>query len=486
MPYERKTSDIFVSDELKKILTEIESQSMVAALLLKKRHSNEDLAEDFVNYISVSLQDKGKISYLTKERAASMDESEYWSSSRRFQAKPGGFISKVFKNIPAKEVEIFSTLFRNVSNRIEVNLRVVKGERIRDFYYYESYANDGGSLGASCMRYDNCQKYMDIYVDNPGIVSMLVMIDDNGSLLGRALLWDFDGYKVMDRIYTVNDEKLAFYFKEWATKNNYLFKSNQNWFDTMNFERIGDKRQQLKIAIKLPNSEYRYYPYMDTFKFFDPNTGTISNYQPSGHFYTICTPDGSKYERDYLVLDVVDKVFRYRHDACYVRYLDGFTSGNNVKYSEISDEYILCEDAIYDEEIGDWIFNEENDQFNDSERIQRRREEIARRKEERARRDAERAARRAEEAQRADGGEEAPADRGAARHGLQELISRYIGSMDATSESGFLDLIDSFDLPRIRRRGRSEQQREGQQAPVDSPAPTSADVETEQFDDLPF
>ena len=66
MAYERKTSDIFISDELRKILTEIESQSIVASLLLKKRHSNEDLVDGFVNHISVSTQDKSKISYLTK------------------------------------------------------------------------------------------------------------------------------------------------------------------------------------------------------------------------------------------------------------------------------------------------------------------------------------------------------------------------------------------------------------------------------------
>jgi len=396
MPYERKTSDIFISDELKKILAEIESQSIVAAMLLKKRHSNEDLAEGFVNYISVSREDRGKISYLTSERTGAMDSTEYWTSSRRFQAKPGAFVSKLFRDVSPKDVEAFSTLFRNVSNRVSVNLQVVKGERIRDFYYYEYYASESGSLGASCMRYEGCQRYMDIYVDNPGIVSMLAMVSDFGQLVGRALLWDFDGYKIMDRIYTINDEKFAFYFKEWASKNNYLFKSSQNWFDTMSFEKIGDKKQSLKIDIKLPNADYRYYPYMDTFKFFDPNSGTLSNYQPSGHFYTICTPDGSKYGPDYLVLDVLDKVFRYRNDAVYLRYLDGFTAGDNVIYSELGDEYILQQDARYDDAVSDYIFNEENEEHNNRERIQERIEEIARRREERERRREEQAKRDAE------------------------------------------------------------------------------------------
>ena len=478
MPYERKTSDIFISDDLRNILTEIESHSMVAALLLKRRHSNEDLVEDFVNHISVSREDKGKISYLTKERLAVIDESEIWTSSRRFQAKPGGFISKVFKDIPAREVELFSTLFRNVSNRLKVNLQVVKGERIRDFYYYESYASDNGSLGASCMRYDNCQKYMNVYVENTDVVSMLVMLNDHGSLIGRALLWDCDGYKIMDRIYTTNDEKYAFYFKEWATKNNYLFKSNQNWFDTMTFEKIGDKKQELRIDIKLPKSDYRYYPYMDTFKFFNEDTGVISNYQPKGYdFYTICTPDGSKYGSDYLAFDIVDKVFRYRHDACYVRYLDGFTNSNNVSYSEIHDEYILRDDATYDDELSDYIFCEEKSSNNDSERIEIRREELKRRIEERAIRRVKQAEREAEveserarlNAERVASGEEptpvGPLPIVAMVETLDQILSQYSDYLDLDT-SGIFDMIRR-STPNIRRSRRSPRPTEEPTTPTE-------------------
>jgi len=496
MPYERKTSDIFVSDELKNILTEIESQSMVAALLLKKRHSNEDLADDFVNHISISREDKGKISYLTKERFAVIDESEIWTSSRRFQAKPGGFISKVFKNIPSKEVELFSTLFRNVSNRIKVNLQVVKGERIRDFYYYESYASDNGSLGTSCMRYDSCQKYMNVYVDNTDVVSMLVMLNDYGSLIGRALLWDCDGYKIMDRIYTTNDEAYAFYFKEWATKNNYLFKSNQNWFDTMKFEKIGDKKQELKIDIKLSNSDYRYYPYMDTFKFYNPNKGTFSNYQPKDDFYTVCSPDGSKYDSDYLVLDVIDKVFRYRHDAVYLRYIDGFTNSNNVNYSEIHDEYILCQDSVYDDELCDYIFNEEKSSNNDSERIERRRDYIKQRNEERANRRAEMKREAEIVAERV---EEEP--RSGSRESLQEILSQYSNYLDLDTD-GIFDMITRSYSSNIRRSVSAEEPTaEPTAEPTNSSQPSYElppyDVtdlfrnncsvnEVDEFDDLPF
>jgi len=236
MAYERKTYDIFISDDLKEILTQFESESVVAQLLLKKRHDKEDLVDNPVNFISISREDRTKLSYLTSERMEVLSPTEYWTSSRRFQAKPGGFISKVFKNVTSREVEKFSNLFRSQVNKPRFNFSIIKGPAIRNFYHYDSYQSDRGSLGASCMKHEGCQKYLDLYVQNPDKISMLIMTDDYGALMGRALLWNFDSYKIMDRIYTTCDEDLLFYFKQWATENGYLYKSEQNWYNTLQFE----------------------------------------------------------------------------------------------------------------------------------------------------------------------------------------------------------------------------------------------------------
>ena len=109
--YERKTIDVLISDDLRNILREIESDSIVASLLLRKRHAKEDLVDSPVNYISISSQDKSKISYLTTDRMEKLDTDTYWTSSRRYHVKPGSFIGKLFNDIPAKEVEKFSNLF---------------------------------------------------------------------------------------------------------------------------------------------------------------------------------------------------------------------------------------------------------------------------------------------------------------------------------------------------------------------------------------
>jgi hypothetical protein len=377
MAYERKTYDLFISDELKEVLEQIKSESVVADLLLKRRHSKEDLVSDPVNFISISSQDPTRISYLTTERIGQINEAEFWTSSRRFHMKPGGFISKVFKNIPGKDVEIFSNLYRGQVLKPNFKFVVVNGEDIRQYYHYSKHATDNGSLGVSCMRYDSCQKLFNMYVDNTDKISMLAMLNDDDQIMGRALLWNFDGNKIMDRIYTVNDEQLQFYFKKWATENGYYFKSQQNWYNSIQFERLGEGKKILKFDVKLDNFDFRYYPYMDTFKFFNPDTGTFSNYRPEGRdHYTLCSSDGSKYEWNYLVYDDYDKVYRHRGETVRLEYLDMSAHPDRCNYSEILDQYILCENAEWREDIRDYIFGGEYQHLNNEERISNRLKEI--------------------------------------------------------------------------------------------------------------
>jgi hypothetical protein len=383
MAYERKTYDLIISEELRAVLSEIESDSLVAKLLLKKRHDKEDLVEDPINFISIA-HDKTKISYLTTDRIAKIeDPSLYWSSSRRFAVKPGGFISKLFKEIPAREVEKFSNLYRAQSNKAKFTFKVVDGQDIKTYYHINSYAQERGTLGASCMKYDNCQDYLGIYTENTDKVKLLVMLNEDGGLMGRALLWDFETVKIMDRIYTIADEEFLFQFKKWATDNGYLYKSEQNWYNTLFFENLSTEKKELKLDIKLDNFQFRRYPYVDTFKFFDEEKGLLLNYMPSGdEFRTLCASDGGKYGSDYLSFDDIDRVLRHRGDVVYVRYLDIRTSHSNTCYSEIHDQYILSRDARYDEEIGEYLFNEENDRFNNTEKIAERREYLRKRREE--------------------------------------------------------------------------------------------------------
>ena len=385
MPYERKTHDVLISNELRELLLEFSNDSVVAQLLLKKRHSKEDLVESPVNYISISTQDKTKISYMTVDRMSAISEDEYWTSSRRFQAKPGAFIGKLFKNVSGRDVEKFSNLFRSQSAKPTFTFDVVSGEKIREYYHYESYSyTDRGSLGASCMKHDSCQRYLDMYTENQDTIKMLVMLNEDGGLMGRALLWNFDSHKVMDRIYTSSDEDLAFFFKKWATENGYVYKSEQNWSNTLFFEKLGGEKKELKLCVKLTGS-YNRYPYMDTFKFIDRQTGNLYNYQPEIEFGTLCSSEGGVQGSDYLRLDGITKSFRYSHDAQWIEYL-GLYTGVGMEFSEVNNQYILRDHCEYDEEVHDYLFIGDYVNLNNTSAIEERKQRYKRRDEERAER----------------------------------------------------------------------------------------------------
>lgn len=371
------TKKIQISEDLKAVLTEIQNDSLVAQLLLKHEHEVDTLVDNPVDYISISREDRTKISYLTKERAALINPAELWTSSRRFQAKPGAFIGKLFKTMAPKEVEKFSNLFICQVRKPKFTFQVVSGDTIKDYYHFESYASESGSLGASCMKHDSCQQYLRVYTKNPNQVKLLVMLSETGNLLGRALLWTFDSYKIMDRIYTISDEELSYYFKQWANKNAYLYKQDQNWFNTCGFESDG-KRQKLKLELTLDHWDFEFYPYMDTFKFIDFRTGKLYNYQyNSPYLKTLCSSEGSAYDRDYLRWDAIDDCCRYSGDAVWVSYKKIYTHPKNCEWSDINDTYILRGDFIWDSTIEDYIFSEDMSDYNDKTLIQQRRDAIS-------------------------------------------------------------------------------------------------------------
>ena len=359
MSYTRKTADIFISDELLPILEKIQTQSIVAKLLLKKRHSLEDLVENHVNHISVSTDDKTKISYMTKERL--MSGIDPWDSKRRFMIKPGAFVRKIFKNISDKDVELFASLYKSQQVQNDFEFKIVRGGNISDYYDQDSYASTRSSLGASCMRYEECQKYFDIYTQNQDVISMLVLVNKQGDLIGRSLLWESTDTKVMDRIYTINDDLFCHSFKSWAKENGYIYKVEQKWNNTFGFFVDGIATQKM-ISFKLENVDFEYYPYLDTFKFLSRSKKTIYNYIPTDvdDIVTITSADGCAYSSDYLSLDVKTKLYHQRCDTIYLPYLNGRVFGDDVHYSQSNDCYIHYHDSLYSEVLDDHIFADQS------------------------------------------------------------------------------------------------------------------------------
>jgi hypothetical protein len=382
MAYIRKTTDILTSHELDFVLEQIKDNSEVARLLLKKRHPIESLQENHVNYISISNSDKTKISYLTSERSQSIINSspygessdELWSSSRRFHVKPGAFISKIFKDISSREIEIFSTLFRNIQSKIDYEFKIVSGEDILRYYHGDSYYSNNGSLGVSCMKYDGCQEYLKIYTENPSIVEMLIAVDGNGKLIGRALLWKQGDKKIMDRVYVVSDEDFQFSFKKWADENGYWYKKEQKWNNTL-FFKTKDKILCEDISIQLDKWHFDHYPYLDTFKFLDKVTGKLYNYIPKGiDITTLSSADGGHYGGGIYEFCEKSKVLFSVDSICFVPNIGMRVGSDLCVYSDLFDLYILRDEASYDVSLRDWIYLDS--ELNNDVLIQQRLKEI--------------------------------------------------------------------------------------------------------------
>ncbi len=369
-----KVKNITISEPLREILSNFKNKSIVASLLLEEMVFEDQIVQESINYLSTSNSDRSKISYLTKERISKIEESDIWSTSKRYHSKPGSIISKIYKNISPREVEIFSNLYRAFSDQKEFEFKIISGDDIIRYYHQDSYASFSGSLGNSCMKYDKCSKYLELYKDND-MITMIVMLNTTGQLIGRALLWEFNGNKIMDRIYTINDEDYQYYFMSWADNNGFLYKKRQNWSNTLQYLSVG-KDIESKFEIQLKDWDYSYYPYLDTFKWLDRNKGKLFNYRPDyftdrlNDYCILMSPDGSYSNADCLEFDSITKDWHHQGNLTYVEYCDVLTQRDNLRYSETIDNWILNEDCYYNEDLRDYIFKDQSK--NDSDLISKR------------------------------------------------------------------------------------------------------------------
>lgn len=222
------------------------------------------------------------------------------------------FLTSLGKTIDNKELEDFVDKFkavRNIAKNAFDRFKIVSGEDIRKYYSEDSYENENGDLGNSCMRYDKCQDFLDIYTDNPNVVQLIIYLSDNNKLLGRALLWtDARGRKIMDRIYTSKTPDIHL-FIEYANLHKFYNKTKQDFDDTTPFTYNGTELNApdgIKIVLKY--GEYGAYPYMDTFKYFVPGV----NFQ--GKWIGVLS---NKYIDTALILTSTDGTYANEYDDEY-------------------------------------------------------------------------------------------------------------------------------------------------------------------------
>jgi len=296
-------------------------------------------------------------------------KNQLWTDQRG-EIKVGKFSKKIFKdnNISVSDsaIEKFTNAYKAAFDfdfNLEQKMDLVSGEDIRKWYLESNYSERRGQLGNSCMRYDKCQSYLDIYVKNPEVCNLLIMYSDSTKtkILGRAIIWrDITGEFIMDRVYTINDYDVEV-FKRYA--------SSKGWTDISK----GWKRTEIQLISEV----YDKYPYMDNFYIFDYVNFKLSNNDgawPNDGLYKLQNTDGSytndegvwsEYHGEYIDRDEAiycenadDWV--YGDDAIWLEYLNIYASPREETcWSEWMGSSFYADDCIYSETLQDYVYKEE-------------------------------------------------------------------------------------------------------------------------------
>lgn len=237
---------------------------------------------------------------------------------------------------------------------------IVKGEDIREWYHGERYSSNSGSLGQSCMRHERCQDYFDIYVEND--ISMLILTNQNGYLVGRALLWPkklwnknyFDDCDIfMDRIY--GNDRVIQKFKDYAAAKGWARKSEQTYNNTIGVHFDGqDFTKRMRMNLKY--TSHNEYPYMDTFNRLED--GYLKNH---GDGTMLDSTEGG-YSEAYAYCCECGCTLQHEDDARYSDIDNDYYCEDHSVWSDWHETYIQYSRAI--ESCDGWIFQNESAEDN--------------------------------------------------------------------------------------------------------------------------
>lgn len=288
-------------------------------------------------------------------RRAVDNNNPLWTENRA-TIKVGRFINKIYPNVfkpngkPGEDIESFVEKIKSERTKYFGNFKIVQGEDVRKYYLEDNYEdnNYGSTLGGSCMKYDNCQPYISFYVDNNIKLLILMSEEQDDKIIGRAIVWnisEIDGEEVerqfMDRIYYVKMQDVE-KFKEFAKKNGWLHKDEQDmWSETEIVDTKDGSRQRRTMLVK-NIKESVAYPYTDTMKYFDTTAGTLTNDEDADYDWKLESADGGYYNED-------------GNECVYDEDSGRILDEDEMIWSDTEDRHIPADDAVYSENLSEWV-----------------------------------------------------------------------------------------------------------------------------------
>ena len=212
----------------------------------------------------------------------------------RVEIRIGRLIKKLFHDtFTNSQIENFVNQYKSILDQTALNFEFWTGSDIKYGYSSPKYifsAPTSNQLMNSCMN--DCLEWIDFYMGCP--VKLLVLLNDEGHIFGRALIWEFKGKFLMDRVYVAFDRDY-FKFVDYAKSNGWWWKAENKSGASISYTN-GSKTDWFPIEIKLKFNfeEYKDWgvPYLDTFIYAKGNQ--LTNYIPkSGDYYVCQAIDGT-------------------------------------------------------------------------------------------------------------------------------------------------------------------------------------------------
>jgi hypothetical protein len=302
-------NDLKSSPDFLSRLKKIKDRSKIAKILFELFNDEYYIVKDLPqNWIDVTNEPE-MISFLSDVRAKRTpmqwheDDSVFYGARGRGQIRIGRFAQSLLSDpeviedlelsslednlaeLTPKDYEEFVNLYKSEFTVVSNEFKMVKGDEISYYYDLYNYAyGDKGQLGSSCMRYADCQKYFGIYKENPEVCQLLVYVNQDNKVLGRALVWKLekkvDGCPAeyfMDRVYCGNDSDMI-KFKNYAREKGWVMKDkNSSGIVESLFFNYNDTVILSHINIQLENFRFENYPFVDTVSFLHLGNGKLHN-----------------------------------------------------------------------------------------------------------------------------------------------------------------------------------------------------------------
>jgi len=306
------------------------------------------------------LTSDGRLTYTPANKATHINENQKWVASCRQQIKYGKGLRKILAPI----AHLFSDqMFENFHNYLHKKyhfsdrFEVVSGSKILEYYHHESYASNSGTLNNSCMKYDECQEYLQLYAFNPDVCKMVVSLNDDNMVTGRALLWTTtNNHILMDRIY--GNDVTTGAFLEYAQQNGYGYKQKQTYQNATFILPNGSTSNDVTVQLSELPEDFEF-PYMDTFKYLKDWDKTLSS---QNHGANMCLESTSGGYTEYNHVTLVDGTSCDEDDARWCQNEEEYYHADDCDYSHIEQTYIPCTHSVWVEDEESYV-HEDNPEY---------------------------------------------------------------------------------------------------------------------------